>query len=155
MPYTAIDHTATAVVAGRGKGSEVYYGDATNPEFLKSCGLMDAAGVIVTIHTQSMIDEIVRQVRQMRPDILVVVRAKDAAHARHLYAEGVTDAVPETVEASLQLSEAALVGIGVPTGPVIASIHEQRDVFRRELQSAAQSAGNPRTHGVRQKNPSA
>ena len=27
---------------------------------------------------------------------------------------GATDAVPETVEASLQLSEAALVGLGIP-----------------------------------------
>ena len=58
-------------------------------------------------------------------------------HARHLYAIGVTDAVPETIEASLQLSEAALVGLGVPTGPVIASIHEKRDEFRHELQEAA------------------
>ena len=29
---------------------------------------------------------------------------------------------PETIEAGLQLSEAALVGLGMPTGPVIASI---------------------------------
>jgi monovalent cation:H+ antiporter-2, CPA2 family len=41
--------------------------------------------------------------------------------------------VPETVEASLQLSEAALLGLGVPAGLVIASLHEQRDVFRAEL----------------------
>ena len=54
---------------------------------------------------------------------------------------GVTDAVPETIEASLQLSEAALVGLGVPTGLVIASIHERRDVFRSELQGAAKAAG--------------
>ncbi len=54
-------------------------------------------------------------------------------------------AVPETIEASLQLSEAALVGLGVPTGPVIASIHEKRDEFREVLQGAA---GRP-TRGLR------
>jgi CPA2 family monovalent cation:H+ antiporter-2 len=53
----------------------------------------------------------------------------------------VSDAVPETIEASLQLSEAALVGLGVPTGLVIASIHEKRDEFRTELQGAAKKAG--------------
>jgi CPA2 family monovalent cation:H+ antiporter-2 len=53
----------------------------------------------------------------------------------------VTDAVPETIEASLQLSEAALVGLGIPTGLVIASIHEKRDVFRNDLQGAARKAG--------------
>ena len=76
---------------------------------------------------------------------------KDAAHARHLYAEGVTDAVPETVEASLQLSEAALVGLGIPTGPVIASIHERRDEVRHELQAAAKAAGRDQIRAVRAK----
>ncbi|MBV8961812.1 MAG: hypothetical protein JOY97_01820, partial [Hyphomicrobiales bacterium] len=36
--------------------------------------------------------------------------------------------------ASLQLSEAVLVDIGVPVGEVIASIHEKRDSFRKLLQ---------------------
>jgi nicotinamidase-related amidase len=78
--------------------------------------LRNAAGVIITIHTQALIDDVVEHVRAMRPDILIVARARDAEHARHLYALGATDAVPETIEASLQLSEAALVGLGVPPG---------------------------------------
>ena len=41
--------------------------------------------------------------------------------------------MPETIEASLQLSEAVLVDIGIPMGLVIASIHERRDEFRKEL----------------------
>jgi len=35
--------------------------------------------------------------------------------------------------AALQLSEALLVGIGIPMGSVIASIHQRRDEFRTEL----------------------
>ena len=151
LDYTATDHDATAVVEDRRRGHEVYYGDAANAAFLDACGLQDATGVIVTIHTRASIDAIVRQVRAMRPDILIVSRARDAEHARHLYAIGVSDAVPETIEASLQLSEAALVGLGVATGPVIASIHEQRDVFRRELQTAADDAGGRATRSVRPK----
>src|SRR6185295_12450165 len=100
----------------RRRGRPVYYGDATSLAFLRSCGLMDAAAVIVTIHTQAAIDEIVEAARSARPDLLIISRARDATHARHLYAVGVTDAVPETIEASLQLSEAALAGLGVPTG---------------------------------------
>ena len=53
-----------------------------------------------------------------------------------LYELGVTDAVPETVEASLQLSEAALVDMGIPMGLVIASIHDKRDEYRKALQLA-------------------
>ncbi len=73
---------------------------------------------------------------------MIVARARDAEHARHLYELGVTDAVPETIEASLQLSEAALVGLGVPTGPVIASIHEKRDEFREMLQGAVEEGAH-------------
>lgn len=151
VAYTAAADDALSVSEDREQGHDVYYGDATNPAFLKACGLMEASGVIVTIRAQAAIDAIVREVRLARPDILIVVRARDADHARHLYAIGVSDAVPETIEASLQLSEAALVGLGVPTGPVIASIHEKRDAFRQLLQAAAKEAGATAGHGVRAK----
>lgn len=59
--------------------------------------------------------------------------------------------MPETVEASLQLSEAALVGLGVPTGKAIASIHEKRDEFRRAFQAAARKVGREESHAVRGK----
>lgn len=59
--------------------------------------------------------------------------------------------MPETVEASLQLSEAALVGLGVAAGPAIASIHETRDEIRRALQQAAREAGLDTTRAIRAK----
>jgi CPA2 family monovalent cation:H+ antiporter-2 len=49
----------------------------------------------------------------------------------------VNETVPETIEASLQLSEAALVSLGVPMGRVIASIHQKRADFAEELRRAA------------------
>jgi CPA2 family monovalent cation:H+ antiporter-2 len=151
--YIAVDNNAAAVPEYRRTGREVYYGNATDPEFLKSCGLMDAKAVIVTVAGKADIDEIVRQVRALRTDIVIVSRARDAGHARHLYAIGVTDAVPETIEASLQLSEAALIGLGHAAGSVIASIHEKRDEFRRELQEAAAREASGTTHSVRPKRP--
>ena len=151
FPFISTDSDPAAVTHYRKRGRQVYYGDATSLAFLKSCGLMEAAAVVVTIHTQVAIDEIVQAVRSLRPDLLIVSRARDAAHARHLYAVGVTDAVPETIEASLQLSEAALVGLGLPAGPVIASIHEKRDEVRRELQEAAGQAGRADTRSIRAK----
>lgn len=149
IAYTAVDVDADTVTAERANGRMVYYGDASSPAFLSACGLPDASGVIVTIHTNALIEDIVAEVRAARPDVLIVARARDADHARNLYAMGVTDAVPETIEASLQLSEAALVGLGIPTGYAIASIHEQRDEFRRELQEAAKEVGIPATRAIR------
>jgi monovalent cation:H+ antiporter-2, CPA2 family len=151
IPYIAADLDAPAVTRDRREGHDVFYGDAADLRFLEVCGLSTAAGVIITIHTQNTIDDVVEQVRSMRPDILIVSRARDEAHASHLYSLGATDAVPETIEASLQLSEAALVGLGRPTGPVIASIHEKRDEFRRRMQQAARQAGRDSTRSIRSK----
>ena len=69
--------------------------------------------------------------------MVVIARARDDRHAARLYALGVTDAVPETTEASLQLAENLLVDLGVPMGLVLASIHEKRDTFRAVFQAAA------------------
>jgi CPA2 family monovalent cation:H+ antiporter-2 len=151
FPFLAVDTDPTAVSEFRRRGRDVYYGDATNPAFLDSCGLAESAAAIVSIRTRDGIDEIVKLVRSRRPDIVIVSRARDADHARHLYEIGVTDAVPETIEASLQLSEAALVSVGLPTGPVIASIHQRRDEFRHLLQDAAAHAGAPMTRSIRSK----
>jgi K+:H+ antiporter len=151
IPYIAADSDASTVTRDRRDGHDVYYGDAADPKFLEICGLANAAGVIITIHTHHLIDDIVEHVRALRPDVLIVSRARDADHARHLYRLGATDAVPEAIEASLQLSEAALVGLGLPTGPVIASIHEKRDEIRRGLQQAARAAGLQETRSMRAK----
>jgi CPA2 family monovalent cation:H+ antiporter-2 len=151
VPYIAVDHDAPGVAHDRRQGHMVYYGDAADPGFLRSCGLMDATGVVITIQSQAAIDAVVGHVRAMRPDVLIVSRARDADHARHLYAIGATDAVPETIEASLQLSEAALVGLGIAVGPAIASIHEKRDELRHALQQAAQAAGREKTRAVKPK----
>jgi monovalent cation:H+ antiporter-2, CPA2 family len=151
IPYIAADSDASTVTRDRRDGHDVYYGDAADPKFLEICGLANAAGVIITIHTHHLIDDIVEHVRAIRPDVLIVSRARDADHARHLYRLGATDAVPEAIEASLQLSEAALVGLGLPAGPVIASIHEKRDEIRRGLQQAARAAGLEETRSMRAK----
>jgi CPA2 family monovalent cation:H+ antiporter-2 len=112
----------------------IYYGDATHTELLRRCGIQNARALVVTLDRPEAVEAVVRAARSERSDVTIVARARDAAHASKLYDLKVTDAVPETIEASLQLSEAALVDIGIPMGSVIASIHEKRDEFRRMLQ---------------------
>ena len=137
VPYLVTERDAALVARWRKLDRPVFYGDVANRLFLERCGIGEAPAIIVTIDGAAAVDEIVRTARARRPDVLIVARAHDARHARHLYSLGVTDTVPETIEASLQLAESALVGLGVPMGSVIASIHERRENVRRELQAAA------------------
>lgn len=135
VPFIATDWDPLVAVSHRRDGHEVYFGDASDPEFLKACGLESASGVIVTINAPEAADTIVALVRLARPDIPIIARARDADHARHLYRSGASEAVPETIEASLQLSEAALLGLGVAPETAGAAVHEKRLEFHHELQS--------------------
>ena len=136
VPYVAIDSNPALVFAQREAGQPVYYGDTASPLLLRTCGIETARALVITLDVPSASQGIVETVRAWRPDLTIVARARDARHAAELYKLGVTDAVPETIEASLQLSEAVLVDIGIAMGPVIASIHERRDEFRRALRGS-------------------
>lgn len=133
LPWIAVERDARLVEQGRRDGSRIYYGDASRIELLERCGLATARAVVVTMDAFEVAEAVVAAARGARPDVPIVVRARDARHAARLYELGATDAVPETIEASLQLSEAVLVDIGVPMGLVIASIHERRDEYRKVL----------------------
>jgi CPA2 family monovalent cation:H+ antiporter-2 len=133
VPWVAVEREPALIESARGKGHDVFFGDASRTELLRRCGLDSALAVVVTMDSPEGAEAVVATARSVRADLIIVARARDARQAKRLYELGATDAVPETIEASLQLSEAVLVEIGVPMGRVIASIHERRDEFRREL----------------------
>ena len=144
IAWVAVERDARLVEAARRAGETLFYGDGARPDFLARCGLADAPALVVTMDDPDGAEAIVSVARAMRPDLTIVARARDARHAQRLYDLGATDAVPETVEASLQLSEALLVEIGVPMGLVIASIHARRDEFRTALNRPESLGGRRR-----------
>ena len=149
IPWLAVDSEPEEVARLRRKGKTVYLGDASRPEILHACHIEDARALIVTMDSSSRVEAVVRAARSARDDLPIVARARDAANAAILYSLGVRDAVPETVEASLQVAEAALFALGQPAGRVIASIHEKRDAERKRLMAAAAAADAAEEPGVR------
>ncbi len=136
QPYVAVDSNVDAVTAARRGGYKVIYGDISRPETLDKLSLGHTKALILTMDQPVLAEHIVKRVRKWLPDITIVARARDPDHAARLYQAGASDAVPETLESSLQLSEAVLVDLGVAMGPVIASIHQKRDEFRRQIKEA-------------------
>ncbi len=143
VPYLALDTDVDLVSAARREGKNVYYGDASNPAMLRQIGIATMRAVIATMDSPAAVEAVVSAARQERQDLIIVARARDARHAARLYRLGATDVAPETIEASLQLSEAVLVDLGVPMGPVIASIHDKRAEFREEVRRLAPDAQVP------------
>jgi CPA2 family monovalent cation:H+ antiporter-2 len=137
VPYVAIDRDPDRVARQRGRGKPIYYGDMTRTELLRHLELDTARALVVTLDDPPAAEALVTAARATRPSLLIVARARDAEHAARLYHAGATDAVPETIEASLQLAEAALVDVGIAMGPVIVSIHEQRAALQAEIKAMA------------------
>ncbi|MGN6849597.1 MAG: cation:proton antiporter domain-containing protein [Sphingomicrobium sp.] len=143
-PYLAVDSDIDGVRRAREAGYIIVFGDVRRPELVDRLRLGHAAALVLTMDDPVQVARIVRRVRGWVPDLPIIARARDTKHAAQLYKAGVTDAVPETLEASLQLAEAVLVDIGAAMGPVIASIHEKRDELRAQIKAEAELETAPR-----------
>ena len=143
-PYLAVDSDIDNVIAARVTGYSILFGDVARGELVEKLKLGDAAALVLTMDDPVLVARLARRIRGSFPDLAIIARARDTDHAAKLYEAGVTDAVPETLEASLQLSEAVLVDIGVAMGPVIASIHEKRSELRSEIMAQAELEAEPR-----------
>lgn len=148
--FVAVDADVDNVSAGRRDGYPVIFGDVARSELTDRLNLGRADALILTMDDPVLSIRLTKRVRGWVPGLTIVARARDTAHAAELYRAGVTDAVPETLESSLQLSEAVLVDLGVAMGPVIASIHEKRDELRKVIKDEAGLDREPRLRRVRQ-----
>lgn len=142
--YLAIDSDVDSVALARHQGYDVLFGDVSRPELIARLERREPAAFILTMDNPVLVGRLAKALRKTFPDRPIIARARDTAHAADLYRAGVTDAVPETLEASLQLSEAALVDLGVAMGPVIASIHEKRAELREVIMQDAEMMEQPR-----------
>ncbi|WP_066531613.1 cation:proton antiporter [Erythrobacter sp. CCH5-A1] len=133
-PYVMIDSNPDLIASAKIDGYRATFGDAGRSDTLARLGVETAPAVVLTMDEPVLAQRLVAKLRQSYPDLLIVARARDPDHAAAMYRAGASHAVPETLEASLQLSEAVLVDIGVAMGPVIASIHAKRDEFREQLE---------------------
>ena len=143
-PYLAVDSDVDSVRRARKIGYPVLFGDVTRAELGRQLRLGDAVALVLTMDDPVLVGRVARRVRKSLPDLPIVARARDTHQAAQLYKAGVTDAVPDTLEASLQLSEAVLVDVGLAMGPVIASIHEKRAELRARIMAEAQLEVEPR-----------
>lgn len=152
-PYVAIDSDGDLVRRAQALGMVAKFGDAARHELLERLGVERATAVILTMDDPVGAQRLVKKLHGLYPDLPIIARARDASHAAALYRAGASHAVPETLESSLQLSEAVLVDLGVPMGPVIASIHEKRDEYRAQIMEEGELEEKPKlkSSGLRER----
>jgi CPA2 family monovalent cation:H+ antiporter-2 len=147
--FIVVESDPDVVAEARRLGYPILFGDVARAEMLDKLRLGHARALILTMDDPVLSVRVTKRVRGWVPDLPIIARARDTDHAAALYKAGASDAVPETLESSLQLAETALVDLGVAMGPVIASIHQMREDLRVGIKDAAQMETAPKLRRLR------
>lgn len=127
MRYMALDLDPDRVRKAAAAGDSVVYGDAARVQALTAAGLARARAVAITYIDTASAMKVLAHIRQLAPNMPVVVRTLDDANLDMLRAAGATEVVPEAIEASLMLASHALALVGVPMRKVLRMVQEQRE----------------------------
>jgi len=114
VPHIGLDVDANLVARFRTAGASIFFGEASRAEMLRKVGIEHAAALVVTMDSPWAAEQVVASARRHWPELPIYARARDRAHAVSLIDRGASHVIPETVEASLQMGEMVLMGVGVP-----------------------------------------
>ncbi len=133
IPYVAFENDAKLVSSLHDAGVPVYFGNAARPELLRRVHADEAPAIVLTMDHPSSALQAVRGIRREFPRARLFARSRDEKHARALKQAGATVVVPETLEASLQLSAFVLEAMGLNEGMVDRIVDQERDLFAATL----------------------
>jgi len=106
--YVAIDYNSSLVLREHAEGHRIFYGDVRRPEVLRSVGIAKAELVIITLDDFEATEDVLAALRQVRPNVTILVRGHNAEQCRTLRKLGASLVVSENLEASLELAREAL-----------------------------------------------
>jgi glutathione-regulated potassium-efflux system ancillary protein KefC len=109
---TVLDHDAEMVEAARSFGYEVFYGDATRLDLLRTAGAADARLLVVAVDSMEQSLEIVDIAQAHFPHLQIVARARDVTHWNALRDRGVLHVERELFESSLRSARTVLEVLG-------------------------------------------
>jgi voltage-gated potassium channel Kch len=136
VPYVAVEYAPQIVRDGRKNGYHVVFGDMTRPDFLQSIGVDVDTVVVITLGDTKQAKKIVEILHSWHPGIDILARAHNLRAREELLAMDITEAVPETLEASLRLGEMALWRVGADFDKIAGVIRQARQdgyaVIRQE-----------------------
>ena len=143
--YIALDMDPIRTRAARNAGEPVVFGDASQGEILHAVGIEHCSVLVITFAAPEVALRILHTVREIRPDLPVLVRTQDDRKLEDLQRAGATEVVPETFEASLMLASHVLMLLDVPISRVVRTLGDARGerysmlrgVFRGEGQAVS------------------
>ncbi len=109
---TVLDHNPEQIESARRFGYRIYFGDASRLDILRAAGAEQAKLLIVTVDNPDMAIEIVDLAQAYFPNLQILSRVKNIAHAAELVKREITLFRYETTDSALRLGEDALKSLG-------------------------------------------
>ena len=133
VAFVAFENDARLVAQLRAEGFPVFFGDASRAELLRQVDAGNATAIVLTMDHAASALHAVRGIRREFPEVRLYARSRDEKHACALKHAGATIVVPETLEASLQLSAFVLEATGLHSSHVDVIVDAERDLFLARL----------------------
>ncbi len=108
----ALDFDSSQIDTLRKFGFKAFYGDALRLDLLEAAGAKQAKLMIIAIDEAEKISELVKIAKHNYPNLRLLVRAYDRAHAVEVLREGVSDVYREVFGSSMYMALDALVALG-------------------------------------------
>lgn len=126
LNYIGIDIDPENVQNLQRQGYQVVYGDLNHKETLIAAGAMRAAALVIAQSDTRMALNILHLIRDINPELPVIVRTLDEHALEALQQAGAVAVVPEILEGSLVLASQTLLAAGTPAADVLEFIAQQR-----------------------------
>jgi CPA2 family monovalent cation:H+ antiporter-2 len=126
VPIIALDSDPERVRQAAAAGDSVVFGDASRREVLVAAAISRATAVVVTFADTPKALAIIAHVRELRPELPIIVRTFDDGDVGRLREAGAAEIVAEVVEGSLMLATQTMLQLGVPLNRVLRRLREVR-----------------------------
>lgn len=135
IDYVAIESDPILVQEGKAAGEPLIFGHVEQKDILKCAGVERARLVIITFTEFQQTQIVINAIKQVAPKVKILIRTRDDSQLERLKALGVTEVVPEALEASLMLVSHVLSMSGVPMSRIIRRVSSERRNRYKLLQS--------------------
>lgn len=131
IPYSIVEMNADTVLAQRGAGDHVSYGDATNDAVLLDAGATTARAIVIVINDAAAARRITVNARRLAPQAFILVRTRYLSEVEALHELGADDVVADELEISIEVYSRVLGRFLVPRDDIKRTIGETREGWRR------------------------
>jgi len=133
IPFIALDADPERVRQAAAAGDSVVFGDASRREVLVAAALSRAIAVVITFADTPKALAILAHIRELHPELPVIVRTFDDTDVAALRDAGAAEIVAEVVEGSLMLATQTMIQLGMPLKRVLRRLREARMQRYRSL----------------------